>query len=198
MTTFKGKKYQHLKQKQIMRTKITNPVSALFVLAAFILNFTACKKETMVTPASELQAITSVQSNAAVTSNERIDYNFLFFIPCANGGVGEDVEFSGSLHNLTTFTISGNHVSGTFHSQPQGMSGVGVITGDKYQATGLSQYQFKGSFVNGQYEETYVANVNLIGRGSGNNYLFHETFHITINANGEVTTWFDKFTVDCK
>lgn len=70
------------------------------------------------------------------------------FIPCANAGAGENVLLSGNLHALNTFTINGNSVRSSYHIQPQGISGTGMITGDKYQATRGFLGQFKGSFVN--------------------------------------------------
>src|SRR6266704_1863397 len=36
------------------------------------------------------------------------------------------------------------------------------------------------------------------GQASGNNFLIHENFHITINANGRVTAFVDNFSVDCR
>jgi hypothetical protein len=38
----------------------------------------------------------------------------------------------------------------------------------------------------------------MIGQGPGNNYSVHENFHITFNANGDVTAVQDNFNVDCK
>ena len=81
------------------------------------------------------------------------------------------------------------------HTQPQGISGQGLTTGDKYQATGVTQDQFNVTV--GQ-EETFVNNFRMIGQGPGNNFLVHETFHITINADGTVTTVVDNFGADCK
>ncbi len=73
-------------------------------------------------------------------------------------------------------------------SIPQGISGVGLDTGDKYQGAGVTQDHFKGSFNNGQFNQTFVNNFRIIGQGPGNNFLVHENFRLTINANGEVTT----------
>ena len=94
--------------------------------------------------------------------------------------------------------MNGNNVSGYFHFQPQGISGVGETTGDKYQATGVTQQSFKNSLQNGQENLTVVNNFRIIGQGPGNNYLVHETLHFTINANGTQTVSFDNLTVDCK
>jgi len=120
------------------------------------------------------------------------------FIPCANGGAGEEVSGTIDLHILTTTTVNGNNVSGKFHFQPQGSHLVGSVTGDVYQATGVTQGTFKGSLQNGQFTETDVNNYRLIGHGPGNNLLIHEVSHITVNANGDVTVEFDHSSDGCK
>ena len=136
---------------------------------------------------------------AEVTQNESVDFTgFSVFIPCANNGAGELVIFQGDLHALVSFTMNANHVSGKFHFQPQGLTGKGRRTGDKYEATGVTQDMFSGSLVNGQYAETYNNNFRIIGQGPDNNFLVHEVAHITINANGTTSVFFDKFSSDCK
>jgi hypothetical protein len=142
--------------------------------------------------------VTVVQANAAVEVNNTTDITISVFIPCAAGGAGEVVDLSGPLHTLISFTMNGNNVSGYFHFQPQGISGVGETTGDKYQATGVTQQSFKNSLQNGQANLTFVNNFRIIGQGPGNNYLVHETLHFTINANGTQAVSFDNLTVDCK
>src|SRR5437870_11727085 len=49
-----------------------------------------------------------------------------------------------------------------------------------------------------EWEETFVNNFRIIGQARGNNFLIHENFHITINANGRVTAFVDNFSVDCR
>ena len=105
------------------------------------------------------------------------------------------VALSGPLHTLITLTINGNHVSGTTHFQPQGISGVGLDTGDSYQGAGVTQDHF--SF-NGQFNETFVNNFRIIGQGPNNNFTLRENFHLTINANGEVTSLHDNVSADCE
>ena len=135
---------------------------------------------------------------AAVTTNDKQTIAFSVFVPCANGGAGESVDGTINLHVLISFNINGNNVSGKTHFQPQGGDLVGSVTGDKYQPTGVTQDHFKGSLQNGQFNETFVNNFRIIGQGTGNNFLVHEVFHITINANGDVTVIHDNVSVDCK
>jgi hypothetical protein len=136
--------------------------------------------------------------NAAVQVNDRTDISLTIFIPCAAGGAGEVVDLNGPLNTLITFTINTNNVSGFFHFQPQGISGTGETSSEKYQATGVTQQSFKTSLENGQANLTYVNNFRIIGQGPGNNFLVHETMHVTINANGAITVFHDNFSVECK
>ncbi len=131
-----------------------------------------------------------------VTDNVRVPTEIFVFVPCARGGAGEFVQLSGILHILFVTTIDdkgGFHSE--FHFQPQGISGSGLTTGDKYQATGVTQGTFNGKV---GFENTFVNNFKIIGEGPGNNFLIHENFHVTVNANGEVTASIDNFSVKCK
>ena len=144
-------------------------------------------------------ALFTVPANAAKQVNDSTDINLTIFVPCAAGGAGELVDLSGPLHTLITFTINGNNVSGTAHFQPQGLSGTGETTGDKYQATGVTKdTSFKLSLQNGQANQTFVNNFRIIGSGAGNNFLVHEEAHITFNANGTVTVFHDNLSIECK
>ena len=130
------------------------------------------------------------------TVSQKFPFDFVVFIPCAAGGAGEDVELTGNLHDLFSITFDGN---GGFHltqlDNPQGISGYGSTTGVKYQATGETRDSFNGMV---GFEETYVNNFKIIGMGTGNNYLIHENYHITVNANGTLTAYIDNFSAECR
>lgn len=136
---------------------------------------------------------------AEVTANESIPTDMIVPVPCANGGAGEDVSLSGRLHMLMSQTENGNVTSYKFLFQPQGMSGIGSITGDKYQATGVTQMEYGEQLAPGQQlHQTFVNNFRVIGQGPDNNFVVHEVFHLTINANGEVSVQLDNLSVECK
>jgi hypothetical protein len=104
---------------------------------------------------------------------------------------------TGRLHVLFHVTISN---SGNFslkeHFQPQGVSGTGETTGTKYQATGVTQDMTYFGRVGVVF--TFINNFRIIGQGPGNNFLVHQVFHITVNANGTLTSVVDRFKADCK
>jgi len=137
-------------------------------------------------------------ARAEVSVNDKTDVFLTVFVACAAGGAGEVLNLSGPLHTLISFTMNVNNVSGYFHFQPKGITGTGEITGAKYNATGVTAQSFKTSLQNGQANLMFVNNFRMIGQGPGNNFLVHESLHITINANGALTVFHDNFSADCK
>jgi hypothetical protein len=137
---------------------------------------------------------------AEVTTNSSIPESFTVFVPCANNGTGELVDFSGDLHVLSIVTIGGgNNVTIRNHFQPQGISGIGRSTGYKYQATGGNQYSTQFDNIDGfPLLFSSVSNFRIIGQGPNNNFLMHENIHLTVNANGTTTAYVDNFSIDCK
>ena len=143
------------------------------------------------------KTVSKVPPATVVTTNEIVPFSTDVFIPCANGGAGEIVHLEGPLHIVTQTTVNGNNFSSKEHFQPQGVSGVGSVTGDKYNAVGVTQQQSGGSFVNGQAETTFINNFRIIGQGPNNNYQVHTNIHQTVNANGTLTSDVSNTSVDC-
>jgi hypothetical protein len=135
---------------------------------------------------------------ATSTTSEKFPFQIDVFVQCANGGAGEDISLSGTLHVVNSLTVSntGNIVFKS-QAQPQRLSGVGAETGDLYQGTGVTQTHIT-ELSSLPYTETFVNNFRMIGQGPGNNFLVHQTVHITVNANGEVTAEVDEGKTECK
>jgi hypothetical protein len=156
------------------------------------------KKASSVGTLVALLAFFSAPLTAEVVTNIRNEINIFVFVPCANDGAGEVVALSGPIHTLIVSNTNDNTVSGKVHNQPQGISGEGVTTGDKYQGTGVTQDHFTSSLQNGQLNETFVNNFRIIGQGRGNNFLLHTVTHLTINANGDVTADHEITSAECR
>lgn len=145
-----------------------------------------------------LLASLAVPVQAEVVVNDFTEIALTEFVPCANGGEGELVELTGTLHTLTTLTMTGNNLSIVTHFQPQGVSGVGLTTGDRYVGTGSSTDHISGSFVNGLFTGTLAESFRIIGQGPGNNFQYQGIFNLTINANGELSVLHDRISIQCK
>jgi hypothetical protein len=117
-----------------------------------------------------------------VIFNGNIPLDALVVIP----KTGDVVHLSGPLHVVLEGTVDssgGLHIKE--HIQPQGVSGVDLTTGAKYQGTGVTQ-TIEIVTANGASKLTIVNNFKIIGQGPDNNYTVHETTQFTINANGAV------------
>lgn len=128
---------------------------------------------------------------SAVTTNEQVPIELVVFIPC----VPENVTASGTLHIVSHTTVNPD---GSFHVvshfNPQGVSGTGDVTGDRYRGTGVTQNTF--NLTAGQ-TFTFANNFRFIGQGPGNNSMVHQNVHTTVNANGVVTSVVDNFSATC-
>lgn len=137
----------------------------------------------------------SASARAEVVSNQSEPLDFSSFVGCAAGGVGETVHLTGSLHvasTVTTDASGGLHL--TTHFNPQGVTGVGLTTGAKYQGTGVTLSNFN---LGAGLQVTQVNNFRLIGMGGAPNLSVHAVTVFTANANGVVTASFDKLSVTC-
>jgi hypothetical protein len=139
----------------------------------------------------------ALTASAAVTTNETQPLSSSIFVPCAAGGVGEVVDLTGSIHVLRTTTVTGNVVNGTEHFQPQGVRGVGEITGSTYEATGVTQQHFSFQLDGGHGETSFVNTVRVIGHGGVPSFSVHETTHMAMASDGTLTVTHDTLSVDC-
>ena len=133
----------------------------------------------------------------AITTNDFVPFAQISLVPCANGGAGELVLVEGTLHIQQHITINNNRVTIKSHFQPQGAGGTGLTTGDSYNATGVTQEVDTLPLVGGAAEFTFINNFRLIGAGPDNNLQVHQTIHVTINADGTVTSVVDNTSVEC-
>ena len=119
------------------------------------------------------------------------------FIPCANQGNGELVDFSGTLHVVISSTVNTNHIHINLLFNPQGVKGVGETTGDVWQGTGETRQELNASVGALPFEITFINNFRLVD-GRGGSFLVHENMHVTVNADGTTTASHDNLTFTCK
>ena len=131
-----------------------------------------------------------------LTTNEFIPFTQLAAVPCANGGVGEIVLVQGVLHVQNHLTFNNKRLSLKTHFQPQGAEGIGLVTGDKYQGTGVTQEQDSTGII-GASEFSFINNFRLIGPGPDNNLQLHQNIEITIDANNIIRTNVLNTSFDC-
>ena len=82
--------------------------------------------------------------------------------------------------------INDNRVNISEHVSIQ-LNGVGQTSGATYVGHISKNVTQNISLINGELEFNVVINVNLNTSGGGNNIKETITFHVTVNANGDVT-----------
>jgi hypothetical protein len=125
------------------------------------------------------------------------EISFYEFVECAAGGAGEIVYVSGTLHYMWHATDDANGgVHLTMISHPMGVTGVGQTTGDVYRGVGALKEQVNYGNIGETYSFAWI--YMLVGPGNGNNIYLHENQHVTVNANGELTSDVDNYFAGCK
>jgi len=128
----------------------------------------------------------------------RVPVDSRLFLPCANGGTGEVVHFTGTILGVSSSSADG---AGGLHTVSveveQGVQGVGETTGRRYVEHFVNLFLSgtgSGGFplVSTQQE---IYRVDSAGRGFDS--LIRIRNHTTINANGETTVAFDESTMEC-
>jgi hypothetical protein len=136
--------------------------------------------------------------DGALATNEKVQFDEINFVPCADGGAGEDVEVAVKLHILmaqTTDASGGLHL--TFHFQDAGSRGVGLITGSVYRRVGVTRQTENVAASGIPAEFTFVNIFDFIAPGPRNNFQIHDLIHVTVTKNG-VTAEVVKSTVLCR
>jgi hypothetical protein len=83
------------------------------------------------------------------------------------------------------------------HFQPQGATGIGLISGATYQAVGETDQTITDNGPDQQFEFTFVNNFKMVSPGTTANFMVHDTVHLTVNDNGVVTAEVVNSSADC-
>jgi hypothetical protein len=123
--------------------------------------------------------------------------DFHYFEECSSEGEGELVHFEGEVHIVVREDIwmpNGGHQN--FHENWMGVQGTGMTTGDKYVRTGV--FNLNTNVTRGAYEYTYSTGMKIVRQGSGDNYIVHNTIHLTLGPDGEVRAWIEFLSAECR
>jgi hypothetical protein len=177
-------------------------LSTLFSLAACADAPTATRPLSPTAPAAAL--IADATPNVGTGSlagmdrvNVTIPTQFHAQNPCAGGRFGEIVVFTGDQH-LVFFesSMANGHLNTKLQWNAEGVTGLGQFTGFTYRATGVTQDHTINSAAL-PYEYTMINNYHIIGQGQATNMDLHETLHVTINANGDVSASVSDYDFAC-
>lgn len=176
---------------------LPSPIHTRLTLIAIAVTLAACEAPDGVT------APPAISASAAVSRSTVTEYvqNGPLFIACANGGLGEDMIFEGTVITTTSVTES---AGGTVRVKVQidalaDFHATGLTTGDVYYTAtrgpdGISRGVFNFSQVlnKGGGQATVVQVEDYVNPVNGDHIRTRRKFHITLNAHGDVTVLFNQ------
>jgi len=133
----------------------------------------------------------SVSAQAATTV-QKITFDTTF--PLCNGDL---IHLTGplSISMTETATPSGGELI-AFKANPQGVTGVDLVTGTVFHATGLTRDLVVNSPPGGS-TETFVNQFHIQSTTGAQSYIVTELFHVTVTPDGTTTVSFDNFASTC-
>jgi hypothetical protein len=133
-------------------------------------------------------------TNAQAVSTKNVDMPFGVWIPC----VPEVASGTLTLHVVMVADKDGNVFK--THYQPAGGELIGEVTGTVYHPVGVTQNIWKASIDNnGAMNKTYINNFIMVGTGKdGVTYRVQVVYHVTVNADGELSVIVDNSRNTCE
>ena len=171
----------------------------LFCTIVTMLLLFSCKKSMNELPIqNDLKTSLSNQSSSAdVTSSEElVPYDQILFVPCAAGGSGEEVALAGSLKIVEQIVYNNHGFTLNYHVIAQGITGVGLFTGEKFQSSWGINSTITGEFgEDGRYSRVFTQQLKIVGQ----NTVFKVTYKtkITVTPDGKITTSIQDENIDC-
>ena len=165
-----------------------------FSAVAVALALAACDNTPTLPTQTARPLLMPTRPSAALVANTRFDINTVALSDCGS----EDVLVTGTFHQVLTITADnagGFHVND--HIDFTGLHGVGVVSGTQYVSHQTQTTNFNVSHDLIGFEVTQPLNFTLIGRGTAPDEVFSALLHITVNANGELTSFVDNIRVKC-
>jgi hypothetical protein len=171
----------------------------IILLAAIIISFgTSCKKDEVLLPqAQDAVGLSDNNSVGAVPINfsESVTVSGSTWNNCAD----EFIDFSGIGHVQVHGVISNNKITYILHYNASGVKGYGRTTGTEYVTTQAFNYSNTYNF-NTQYVYQQRSTINFIAKGKDGSFTVEDNWHLTVNANGDVTFFFTTggVTITCR
>jgi len=115
-----------------------------------------------------------IHTSSAQILNDKVDISGTVFNDCPPA---EPVAYAGSIHVLATGTQTPTNSDLKIHVNTQGISGVGLVTGDRYSVLENASEDFVGS--GSSFDAVIDIRFRLVRQGSLDNLWIRQTARIT-------------------
>jgi hypothetical protein len=185
-------------------------LNTLLLTGFFLIIAASCKKTELVAASESKQSAAAIE-NALATANAASTaaqiYKDKTIIDLSDPQWREYNACTGELINIIKgiwhidlhYMTNGNRFTLIDRSNVSGYKLINLTTGVEYTGSYISNTNFTGD-ITGEYpiQLTEKTKILLTTPGNNNNGSYFADFHITINANGELTAFVDNFRGGCQ
>ena len=176
-----------------LRSMIVGFLSVLTVALLF-----SCTKNVADVPDQAAEEATAVDENPHGKNDNiihAVPFETTVFVPCANGGAGEDVRLTGFTNFIYGIIYTDSGFSLQYHDNVHQVTGVGLSSGESFVASG----GINGTVVGVWYSTEWVGNTTTQMKIVGQNSRFTVIYkhHIAVSQDGSVTVNNTEQTADC-
>ena len=176
-----------------LRSVIMGFLSVLTVALLF-----SCTKNVADLPDQAAEEATAVDGNPN-GNNDNIIHAVPFdasrYIPCANGGAGEDVTLTGFTNFIYQTSWTDQGFTLVYHDNAHQVTGTGVSSGESFVGSGSINGIIRGSWVDRQWVGTTIGQLRITGQNTS--FTITYKYHITVTRDGTVTVESEAETADC-
>jgi hypothetical protein len=141
-----------------------------------------------------LMSISAMAQATSTTTVEKVPLNGVF--TACNG---EDVPFGGTLNIVSHMTVSSSGQVNIKVGISANLKGVGQLTGAKYVGSLNAETGIRADSIDlAPYNATITVHLNFNGQGNLPIAKLKVLVHLTVNANGDITSEKIVFTDECK
>lgn len=158
----------------------------------------SCTKDRADVQVMENEEFAAANGSAPKNSNGMltIPYSKTVFVPCANGGAGENVSVTGNIHVVYQMTWTDQAFTLVYHDNLANATAVGLTSGETFVASGGTQGTVYGPWFSNQWVGSTVRKLRLVGPNTQFSINYKMKFIIT--PDGEVRVDVEEETVDCQ
>ena len=176
-----------------LRSMILGFLSVLTVALLF-----SCTKNVADVPNQAAEEATAVDENPHGKNDNiihAVPFETTVFVPCANGGAGEDVKLTGFTNFIYGLVYTDHGFTLVYHDNVHQVTGVGLSSGEKFVASGGTNGTVNGVWYSSQWVGNTTTQMKIIGQSTKFTVIYKH--HITVSQDGSVTVNNIEQTADC-
>jgi hypothetical protein len=171
-------------------------ISFLSLFLMLFLSF--CSKNMAEMPGGhniEVSALKQTSPSRMNNSQVAVPFEETLFVPCGNGGAGENVALTGAINFVYQMSWTDHGFNLVYHTNSHGITGVGLSSNEIFLGSLGTNGSVMGSWVNNQWIGTTIERMRIIGQHTA--YVVRYKYQLIVTPDGKVTVSTREKTIDC-